>query len=207
MAAAVLAYPFLGRLVAVCRQAKLKAEHESLLPPPSGRPLPPPPAGRQDEPEPAIIIEQWQPMRLIIPSIDLDYIVLSGSVFDEQQLDQGPVHYETSSLPGTLPGNVAIAGHRAGRWGFFLRLDELAEDDPIYLETGGYRFVYRVEWQAIVEPAAWSVVEPTDYPALTLTTCEPKNRPATHRLVVRASLERVDFLTLPYYPPTDPPSP
>ena len=86
---------------------------------------------------------------------------------------------------------MAIAGHRGSRWGFFTDLDLLEPDDVIYLDTAGYRFTYLVEWIRIVDPYDWSVIDSTDYPALTLQTCEPKTDPSTHRLIVRAAPEEV----------------
>jgi len=146
------------------------------------------------EPFRRVILTEWQPTRLQIPKIGVDLMVIGGEgadVFDETLLDKAPVHFQMSDLPGTEPGNVAIAGHRGSRWGFFTDLDLLEPDDVIYLDTAGYRFTYLVEWIRIVDPYDWSVIDSTDYPALTLQTCEPKTGPSTHRLIVRAALEEV----------------
>ncbi len=138
-----------------------------------------------------VVFREWVPMRLAIPKINVDLVVLTGGVFDTDLLDKAPVHYEMSDLPSTESGNVAIAGHRAGRWGFFYHLHELEEGDKIYLYTGGYRFTYLVTDVFIIEPTDWSVIHTTEVPTLTLTTCEPLNRRATHRLVARAELDNV----------------
>lgn len=139
-----------------------------------------------------VVITERQPMRLQMPKINVDLMVLNGDVFDMDLLNRGPVHFQMSDLPSTNPGNVAIAAHRGSRWGFFTDLDLLEEGDEIYLDVGGYRFIYRVLWVRIVEPTDWSVIfDPTDYPALTLQTCYPKNVSATHRLIARASLDTV----------------
>ena len=138
-----------------------------------------------------VVITERQPMRVIIPRIDVDLQVLIGDVFDQALLDKGPVHFQMSDLPGTESGNVAIAAHRGSRWGFFTDLDQLEPGDEIYLDVEGYRFVYRTEWVRIVQPDDWSVIDSTDYPALTLQTCHPKNVRGTHRLIVRAALDRV----------------
>lgn len=138
-----------------------------------------------------VVITERQPMRVIIPRVDVDLQVLIGDVFDQVLLDKGPVHFQMSDLPSTESGNVAIAAHRGSRWGFFTDLDQLEPGDEIYLDVEGYRFVYRTEWARIVQPDDWSVIDSTDYPALTLQTCHPKNVRGTHRLIVRAALDRV----------------
>ncbi len=135
-----------------------------------------------------VVFQEWKPMRLSIPKIDVDYMVLTGGVFDTDLLDKGPVHYEMSDLPSTESGNVAIAGHRAGKWGFFYYLHELVEGDNIYLFVGEYRFTYSVMDVFPIEPSDWSVIHTTETPSLTLTTCGPLNRPATYRLIARAEL-------------------
>ncbi|HPU01810.1 MAG: sortase [Firmicutes bacterium] len=143
-----------------------------------------------------VVITERQPMRLIIPKINVDLIVQIGDVFDMNLLDKGPVHFQMSDLPSTESGNVAIAAHRGSRWGFFTDLDQLKEGDEIYLDVEGYRFIYRTEWVRIVQPDDWSVIDSTDYPALTLQTCHPKNVRGTHRLIVRAKLASVTRASL-----------
>ncbi len=137
------------------------------------------------------VIREWRPMRVIIPKIDVDLVVQKGDVFDMELHNKGPVHFEMSDLPGTEFGNTAIAGHRGTRWGFFTDLDFLEAGDEIFLDIAGYRFIYRVEWRKIVDPYDWSVIDSTDYPAVTLQTCEPKYSSATHRLIVRGALDTV----------------
>lgn len=138
-----------------------------------------------------VAITERQPMRLIIPKIDVDLIVQIGDVFDMVLLDKGPVHFQMSDLPNTASGNVAIAAHRGSRWGFFTDLDQLEEGDEIYLDVEGYRFIYHTAWVKIVQPDDWSVIDSTDDPVLTLQTCHPKNVRGTHRLIVRAGLDSV----------------
>lgn len=156
-----------------------------------------------------VVITEELPMRLLIPKLDVDVFVVYGlkseynPVTNEYEwnmevLDQAPAHFQMTPLPSTNPGNVAIAGHRGSRWGFFTDLDLLEEGDEIYLDVGGYRFIYHVLWIKIVEPDDMGVIiDPVDYPALTLQTCEPKNRPGTHRLIVRARLETVEKAPAP----------
>lgn len=142
-----------------------------------------------------VVIAERQPMRIIIPKINVDLIVQAGDVFDMVLLDKGPVHFEMSDLPSTEAGNVAIAAHRGTRWGFFTDIDQLDPGDQLFLDAAGYRFIYETEWRKLVEPDDWSVIDSTDYPALTLETCHPKHSRSTHRLIVRAKLVSVTRAT------------
>jgi LPXTG-site transpeptidase (sortase) family protein len=149
-----------------------------------------------------IAIEEWQPMRMVIPAIDVDLITVGGgNVFDRALLEKGPTHFNdlTSmglNVPGDLPntekGNVGFAGHRAGRFNFFLNIDKLNEGDEIYLDVAGYRFIYLVEWVKVYSKYDWEPLETTDYPAITLQTCEPPHviNP-NYRLMARGKLESV----------------
>lgn len=138
-----------------------------------------------------VVIAEPQPMRLIIPKIGADLIVQIGDVFDMALLDKGPVHFQMSDLPSTESGNVAIAGHRGTRWGFFTDIDQLEPGDQLFLDVAGYRFIYETEWDKLVDPDDWSVIDSTDEPVLTLETCHPKHSKSTHRLIVRAKLVSV----------------
>lgn len=138
-----------------------------------------------------VVIREWRPMRLKIPKIGVELMVQNGDVYDMELHNKGPVHFEMSDLPSTEGGNTAIAGHRGTRWGFFTDLDLLEPGDEIILDMAGYRFTYLVEWIKIIDPYDWSVIDSTDYPAVTLQTCEPKYSSATHRLIARGALDSV----------------
>jgi sortase A len=149
---------------------------------------------------------------LHIPRLGADYerVVVEGTA--EEQLRQGPGHYEGTALPGEQ-GNLAIAGHRVGKGSPFLELDLLQPGDPIVVETADSWFVYRVlgdpatgdfrtdpsgiPGQQIVRPEAIEVISPTPGAAenaaptgayLTLTTCHPRYS-ARQRLIVHARLD------------------
>jgi len=161
-----------------------------------------------------VTITEWQPMRLIIPAINVDLICHGGGdVFDRSLLDKGPTHFQMSDLPSTERGNVAFAGHRAGKWNFFLDIDQLTEGDEIYLDVAGYRFIYTVEWVKVFHETEWSALvrdfdrlvdyfghdriiwtelDASDYPAITLQTCEPKHVAGTkYRLIARGAFREV----------------
>jgi sortase A len=149
---------------------------------------------------------------LRIPRLGEDYrrVVLEGTL--EEQLRQGPGHYEGTALPGEQ-GNFAVAGHRIGKGSPFLDLDLMQPGDPIVVETGTMWFVYRVlgdpetgdfgsdpsgiPGQQIVAPYEIDVIAPTPGGAdgapatgtyLTLTTCHPRYS-AEQRLIIHAALD------------------
>ncbi len=150
----------------------------------------------QEEKPETVVIDEWQPMRLIMPSIDVDLVAVGGGdVFDKALLDQGPTHFQMSDLPSTEGGNVAFAGHRAGRWNFFLDLDKLEHGDEIYLDVDGYRFIYLVEWVEVFDKYDWGPIETTSYSAITLQTCEPKHvSNPDWRLMARGRLDEVIYI-------------
>lgn len=122
------------------------------------------------------------PFNIIIPKISVEAVVVEG--VEENNLRKGPGLYPQGSLPGE-EGNTAIAGHRNtyGRW--FYDLDKLQEGDKILLSSDRRTIEYEVEKSFIVKRNDWSVIDPTPYKALTLTTCnlpDAKER----RFIVRA---------------------
>ena len=142
--------------------------------------------------------------RIIIPSIDLDEVVVSGVGTDD--LRKGPGHYSTTPLPGQ-PGNAAIAGHRTTYGAPFGRLAELAEGDSIIVETLQGHFVYRVLAGdpgpasqgigfRIVAPTALEVLDDAGDNRLTLTSCHPKYS-SRQRIVVHAALTGDPVVRLP----------
>ena len=148
---------------------------------------------------------------LHIPRLGEDYsrVILEGTA--EEELAEGPGHYEGTALPGQ-PGNLAMAGHRVGKGSPFLDLDKMQPGDPIVVETADGWYVYRVlgdaatgdfttdpsgiPGQQIVRPSQVEVIAPTpgipgSAPSgsyLTLTTCHPKYS-AQQRLIVHAVLD------------------
>jgi LPXTG-site transpeptidase (sortase) family protein len=141
--------------------------------------------------ETPVIIENWQPMRLIIPAIPLDLMCVGdGDLYDIEFLRQGPAHFQMSDLPSTEKGNVAFAG----MWQFFENIDVLEEGDEIYLEVDGYRFIYEIVWKEVVDKHDWGAIDTTDYPSITLQTSYPIDYSAPnpdYRLNVRGELREV----------------
>ena len=206
----VLGYVGLEWFTVYYRQARLQQEYEAS----AG-------FGRLVEEDQEVVLTEWEPMRLIIPAIDVDLIVLADvDVYDKDELgnepwnfgssdyhhwinslkpllDEAPVYYQLSDLPSTESGNVVIAGHRAGRWNFFLDLDLLEPGDEIYLDISGYRFIYHVDHLAEVGKYDWTMFYTTEDPSITLQTCTPKHMPNPPlRLNARGVLYDVEPLPL-----------
>jgi sortase A len=121
----------------------------------------------------------------------------------EAQLEQGPGHYQGTSLPGEA-GNVAIAGHRTTYAHPFYNLDALSPGDNIYILTAQGLFQYTVNGSQVVDPTDVAVLNTTPGKStLTLTTCNPRYSAAT-RLVVTADLDAHPAPQLTTTPTTHP---
>jgi len=122
-----------------------------------------------------------------IPRLGVTYPV--GEGVDNPVLDQGPGHYPQTVLPGEA-GNAALAGHRTmrGRPSFFYDLDALEPGDLLHVLYPDRSLTFVVERVFITHPYDLSVIAPTDYPALTLTTCDPPGSDEM-RLIVQARLQ------------------
>jgi sortase A len=123
---------------------------------------------------------------LVIPAIGVNKFVVEGTA--EADLSEGPGHYAGTPYPGQ-DGNAAIAGHRTTYGAPFFRLGDLAVGDPIYItDLTGHTWIYKVvRPDVVVSPSDVAVLDPTSFPQLTLTTCNPIFS-ATSRLVVFARL-------------------
>lgn len=139
--------------------------------------------------------------RLVIPSIDLDWIVVEG--VQVADLKKGPGHFRETPMPGQL-GNSAIAGHRTTYGAPFYDLDELEPGDLIEVQTLVGTYTYEVTGSEVVSPADYALVIPTTDPTvatLTLATCTPAYT-ARERLIVYSVLvpEQSDQV---YAPPSN----
>ena len=136
---------------------------------------------------------------LVIPKIGVDKYVVQG--IEEQDLRRGPGHYPETVLPGEL-GNAAIAGHRTTYGAPFFDLDHLKPGDDIFLtDTQARRWDYQVTRSFVVSPNDVSVLDPTPFAQLTLTTCTPRFSAAS-RLIVTAKLVGQAPLPVPTTPAT-----
>ena len=139
---------------------------------------------------------------LTIPRIGMtDAAIVEGT--NENQLQQGPGHYQGTALPGQA-GNVAIAGHRTTYGAPFYDLNELQPGDDVKIETSQGFYDYEVTASHVVSPNNTTVLDSSTANMLTLTTCNPRYSAAT-RLVVTAAL-KVAYTAVAAVPVGAPPS-
>ena len=124
------------------------------------------------------------PLRMLIPAINLDTMVFDGT--DKETLKKGPGHIIGTSYPGSI-GTVAISGHRTTYGAPFFNIDKLKAGDEITLESFDTIYRYVIAELMIVEPTDVWVLNPTPYPSLVLTTCNPKYS-AKERLIIFAKM-------------------
>jgi sortase A len=118
--------------------------------------------------------------RLVIPSIDLDEIVLEGA----DEINAGPGHVAGSAFPGSA-GNSIISGERDRH---FSHLDAVNPGDTVVTESGLARDTWIVVSKRIVGRHERLVGRGSDT-TLTLTTSWPIRfvGPAPERLIVTAT--------------------
>lgn len=126
---------------------------------------------------------------ITLESLDLSWPIIEGT--EEGQLSRGVGHYIGSVLPG-LNDNSILSGHRSTVFG---RLGELKKGDRIFVETSAGTFVYVIEKFKVVDRNDQTVIQPSDEPTLTLTTCYPFGNIAntTEAYIVTAKLVSSDL--------------
>lgn len=147
---------------------------------------------------PAIQVERGagsSTYQIEIPAVGIRQMVVEG--IENEPLARGPGHYPDTPLPGEM-GNAAMAGHRTfrGRPAFFFNLHRLKPGDPIRITYPDRTLLFAVERVFVTDPYDLTVIGPTPYPALTLTTCDPPGT-ADNRLIVRAKLTAVSPVDSP----------
>jgi sortase A len=126
-----------------------------------------------------------QARRIQIPAIDVDSPVVQG-MYDWEQLKKGVAQRIGSAGPGTT-GNMALAGHNDIYGEVFRDLDKLEPGDEIIVSTQRRTYTYLVSDTKVVEPTDVWVLEPTEYPSMTLVSCYPY-RVNTKRIAIFADL-------------------
>jgi len=114
--------------------------------------------------------DTWPVARLLVPSQQIDQIVLEGAY--GRTLAFGPGHVE-SAWPIGSSDTVILTGHRDTHFRF---LQRLARNDVIELETTtGHRQRYRVKETRIADSRSASIGIEQDQFRLVLVTCYPFN--------------------------------
>ena len=143
---------------------------------------------KQAEPVEEPVIEDYFPLKITIPSIEVGWIVNEGT--DRETLKKGPGHIMGTPFPGEI-GRCTISGHRTTYGAPFNRIDELIEGDLIYLETiTGKTLTYVVTAQEIVRPTDVYILEGDDKRELLLTACHPKYS-AAYRIIIISELVNI----------------
>ena len=124
------------------------------------------------------------PRRLVIAKIGVDAPVISGD--DWEDLKKGIGHRLGTANPGES-GNMVVSAHNDIYGEIFRDLSKLEPGDEVRIYTDDATFRYIVNTVEIVEPTRVEVMDPTDYPILTMITCYPYLLD-THRVAVVADL-------------------
>ncbi|PFE92794.1 class D sortase [Bacillus thuringiensis] len=104
---------------------------------------------------------------LTFKTIDYTVPVVQGT--HDTELKSGVGHFAGSSLPGQ-DGNVVLSGHRNTS---FRKLEHLKKGDSIELTTPYGNFIYEITDFKITNAKDETIIVPTNYETLTLTTCYP----------------------------------
>jgi len=111
-----------------------------------------------------------QALRLVIPAINVDAIIVQGDGWD--QLKKGVGQHVGTPDPGQ-DGNLVLSAHNDIFGEIFRRLDELAPGDEVQIYTASQIYTYVITGTEVVPPTQVSVMDPTAYPSLTLISCYP----------------------------------
>jgi len=124
-----------------------------------------------------------------LPSLKEKLPIIEGT--GDAELKRGVGHYVRSVLPG-ISDNSVLAGHRDS---VFSQLGKLALGDPIIVRTAAGQFTYMVTKFRIVMADDRTVIVPTSYAVLTLSTCYPFRYigNAPKRYIVTADLVQTDL--------------
>ena len=132
--------------------------------------------------------DDFFPLKIIIPKIDLEWVVNEGS--DRQTLYEGPGHIIETPLPGDI-GRCTFSGHRTTYGAPFNKIDDLVEGDLIYLETiKGEIFTYAVTGLEVVDPKDVYILEGSEKRELLLTSCYPEYS-AAERIILISELVNI----------------
>ena len=131
---------------------------------------------------------------LVIPSIHLEISAIRCETFASiyKTMRLGAAIFPKAPMPNEI-GNICISAHRTGSRDYFHDLDQLSIGDEIYLHTaelGSYR--YEVVKVSVIAANDWSVTGKTDYPVITLISCQAYQGVSNgRRIMVRAKLVAV----------------
>jgi sortase A len=117
------------------------------------------------EPQP-----QGQPVRIVIPSVGVDALVVQGDDWDTLKLGVG--HHIGSTNPGQR-GNMVLSAHNDIYGEIFRHLADVQLEDEIIVHTTTRAYRYVVRAKRIIKPTQVEVMDPTREPVVTLISCYP----------------------------------
>jgi sortase A len=121
-------------------------------------------------PLPTVEVRPEHPVRIIIPSINVDAPIVLGD--DWESLKLGVGHTPGSANPGER-GNMVLSAHNDIFGEIFRRLPDLQLEDEITVETTTHVYRYVVKAKRIIAPDQVEVMAPTREPVVTLISCYP----------------------------------
>jgi sortase A len=111
-----------------------------------------------------------QALRVIIPAINVDKLVVQGDTWE--QLKKGVGQHLGTPDPGQA-GNLVLSAHNDIYGEIFRDLDRLEPGDEVQLYTASEIFTYVVTGTRVVEPTEVSVMDATPHATVTLISCYP----------------------------------
>ncbi len=121
-----------------------------------------------DNVKPWFWADTWPVAKLMVPSLDIELIVLAGD--NGRTLAFGPGHRFGSAMPGQV-GNSVISGHRDTHFRFLRNL-ALGALVHLQMKDGSYRYYEVVDMAVVDEGVTWLPDSGHDV-LLTLVTCYP----------------------------------
>lgn len=128
-----------------------------------------------------------------IPKLKIKH---AAALVDNVRFEKNLSHFPGTAIPGEV-GNAFVTGHSVlpqfndpdNFRTIFTKLSDLEIGDDVYIEVGGQRFHYIVQYAKIVDPRDLSVLAPISSSGrnLTLMTCVPPGM-STKRLIVVTGL-------------------
>lgn len=125
---------------------------------------------------------------LTIPKIDLKLVVIEDAT--PKNLAIAPALIKGTAYPGTI-GNACISGHRVTHGFPFRKIDQLTKGDKIMFANSSGSMTFTVKKKYKVLPNNLNVLKQTNYPQITLLSCDPPFS-AKYRLAVIATNEDYD---------------
>lgn len=123
------------------------------------------------------------PLRVIIPSIDVDNTIVPGVDWNALQLGVGML--QNNALPNNENDNIVLAAHNDIYNELFRDLDQLQVGDTLQIQTATGFYDYVIREQLLVDPDDVHVMDSQGTPMITLISCYPY-RVNNKRIVIYA---------------------